>query len=606
MTIDILLVFIILAATILLFASDRFRLDLIAMLALLALLLTGILTPKEALAGFSSSIVLMIAGLFVVGGGIFQTGVADTMGNWLGKVAGNNLVRLMVVVMLVTALLSAFMSSTGTVAVMLPIVVSLARRNRISPSQLLIPLAFASLLGGMITLIGTPPNIVVSDQLRAQGLEPLGFFAFTPVGLTMLVVGIAFMLLIGRHLLPKRKGVADELDQEVLSLRELSEAYGLDKSLFKIQVPADSQLVGKKLSETKLRRRYQVNAIAVESQGPRGQYSRRAEPDSILRADDILYVKAKPEALEHLLAETQLKLLEQEKVRLPKPVLMAEVLLTPRSSFIGKNLRDIRFRDKYGVTVLAEKRGGEIITSGTSVTPLNVGDTMLVAGGRKALSLLRDESHNFIVATEPEELRERVFNKKRAPWAIAILLGMLTLMTFGITANVTAVILAAVAMVVSRSLSADEAYRSINWESVVLIAAVLPLATALDKTGGMQLIVDSMVANLGGAGPYVIMIALFLLTSAFSQVISNTATTVLVAPIAFQVAVNLGVSPQTLLMTVAIAASTAFATPVASPVNALVLNPGNYKFTDFLKVGVLLHLFIMIATVLVVPLIFPF
>jgi di/tricarboxylate transporter len=276
---------------------------------------------------------------------------------------------------------------------------------------------------------------------------------------------------------------------------------------------------------------------------------------------------------------------------------------------VGRTLKQARFRDRYHANVLSIKRGGEIILDNAADVVLRFGDTLLVEGRRRPLSAIRDEHRHFVVIAEPRELREPARNTRRAPFAIVIMLGMLVLMTFGLVSNVTAVILAAVAMVLTRCLTMVQAYRTINWESVVLIAAILPMSTALKKTGALQVIVKGLLDLVGDAGPIVVMASLFVLTSLFSQVISNTATTVLVAPIAFQIAKALetqgsDASPQAFMMVVAIAASTAFATPIASPVNTLVMGPGGYKFTDFLKIGVILQVFILVATLLVVPLLF--
>lgn len=606
---DLWLVFGILGATIALFASDRFRLDLVALLALLSLLLTGVLTPAEALAGFADPVVIMIAALFVVGGAIFETGVADAAGRWLGTVAGKDPTRLLVVVMLATALLSAFLSSTGTVAVMLPVVVSLARRNGVAPSRLLMPLAFASLLGGTLTLIGTPPNLVVSGQLRAEGLEPFRFFAFTPVGLVVLAVGTLFMATVGQRLLPAREHERPE-GSERLSRRDLADAYALREHLFELQLLPTSALVGRTLAEAALRTRHRVNVLTIETGGPRGPHLRRAEPDSILRGGDRLIVKGEREAVARLAAD-QGGVVAGRGVDLPERLLLAEVLLPPRSGLLGKSVREVHFRDRYRVLVLAEKRSGERLKARTADAPLRVGDTLLVAGGRKALERLKEQRRDVIVVGEPGEPLERALDGRRAPWVLLVLLAMLALMTFGLVANVTAVLLAAVAMVVVGALGMDDAYRNVNWESVVLIAAILPMATALAKTGALELIVVGLARVLGSDGtsivqPYALLFVLFALTSVLSQVISNTATTVLLAPVAFGLAQGMGVSPYPALMTVAIAASTAFATPVASPVNALVINPGHYRFGDFLRAGVPLQLLVMATTLGVVPLVFPF
>lgn len=603
MTPDMLLVFAILGITIVLFILDRFRLDLVAVLALLALLLTHILTPQEALAGLSDPVVIMIAGLFVVGAAIFETGIADAAGRQITRIAGVSLTRLMIVIMLSTAFLSAFLSSTGTVAVMMPVVVSLAKKARINPAKLLIPLAFASLLGGMLTLIGTPPNIIVSNQLQAQGMQPFHFFAFTPVGLVMLAIGILFMVFVGRHLLPDRPMVQDA-ERGVVAQNTLIDLYELRPRLFELEVLQNSPVIGFTLSELCVRSLYSLNVVSIQTQGPQKTHSKIADPHSMLRTHDKLIVKGEHDAVELFAKEKNLRISPIHDDSLSN-LQFVEILLPPRSSLLNRSLRDIKFQKKYGAVVLAEKRSGKVISTHTSTEPLHTGDTLLVTGSHRELNKLKAERNDFIVVSETTALQEKVLSRK-APIVLAILLGMMVLMSLGWVANVTAVILAAMAVVVAGALKMEEVYKSINWESVILIAAILPMATALEKTGALTLIVSGLLGSAGESSSYVMLLLLFLLTSLLSQVISNTATSVLVAPIAFQLAVGMGLSPYPFLMTVAVAASTSFATPVASPVNALVINPGNYRFKDFFKVGVLLQITILITSLLIIPVIFPF
>jgi di/tricarboxylate transporter len=597
------LVFAILAATILLFVSDRLRLDVVALLALLALALTGILTPAEALAGFSDPIVLIIAGLFVVGGALFETGVAARMGQVLGGFAGTSPLRLTAVVMLSAGLLSGFMSSTGTVAVMLPVVAAMAWKAGLSPSKLLIPLAFGSLLGGMLTLIGTAPNIVVANQLAAEGYAPFGFFDFTPVGLVMLLAGVAFMLLGGTRLLPARasaEGPAAPDGVPALAEEEMVRGYAIG-DLVRLRVRPGSPLVGRTAAQADLRRRYRVNVVRIRP-ADRPAF-RRARDTDALGAGDVLDLRGEPGAIERVAQELGLEPVDAVS-RGPR-LRLAEVLLTPRSRLIGQTLVGVRFRDRYGVNVLAMTRGAPRVEEEIAEVPLRFGDTLLVAGSRRRIDMLRGEGNDFVVIARSEAAAgdERLSGRARA--ALAIMLGMMLLLTFEVVPPVLAVLLAAVAAVLTRTIDVDEAYRTVNWESVVLIAAILPMATALEKTGGMQLIVDAL-GGVGALGPVAMLAVLFVVTSTFSQVISNTATTVLLAPIAFGAAMQMGVSPYPLLMTVAVAASSAFATPIATPVNTLVLGPGAYRFADFLRVGALLQLVILLLTLALVPLLFPF
>ncbi|NLE76021.1 MAG: SLC13 family permease [Chloroflexi bacterium] len=609
-----LLVFAILGVAMALFASDWLRLDLVALLALLALTLSGLLTPTEALAGFSESVVIMIAGLFVVGAGLVQTGVAAALGTWLEEVAGQNTTVLLVAIMGVAALLSAFMSSTGTTAILLPMVVSVARKARVSPSKLLLPLAYASLIGGVITLIGTPPNMVVSNQLVAAGLPPFGFFDFTPIGLVVLGVGVAFMVVVGRHLLPDRgDGSAREArarSASSVTLVDLAEAYRLPGNLFRLRILSSSPLVGRCLAEADLRARYGVNVLAIRpwQNGLGRAPASMATPDALLRANDLLHVQGSPESVARLAQQEVLALLPSEQSAgaiIPQEVGMAEVLLTPRSRLVGRTLLETRFRDVYQMTVLAIMRMGKPLAGDPAASPLRFGDTLLVQGTWERIRVLQDERQDFVVVGLPREVAAEEASGRRAPLAMAVMLGMLALMITETLAPAIAVLVAAVAMVLTRCVSMEEAYRSINWSTLVLVAAMLPTATALQKTGGVTFMADGLVGMLGALSPLAVMAGLFALTAFLGQFISNTATTVLLAPIAVEVARGMGVAPQGLLMAVAVAASTSFGTPIATPSNTLVLGPGGYRFSDYLKVGLSLQAVLMAATLLALPLLFP-
>jgi di/tricarboxylate transporter len=597
------LVFGILGATVVLFMSDRLRLDLTALLALLALALTGILTPAEAVAGFSDPVVLMIAGLFVVGGALFETGVAGRVGYFLGKIAGTSPVRLTAVVMLSGGLLSGFMSSTGTVAVMLPAVAAMAWKARISPSKLLIPLAFGSLLGGMLTLIGTAPNIVVANQLAAEGLDPFSFFDFTPIGLVMLLAGVAFMVLFGGRLLPARAsadGPSAAGAVPSIAADELVQTYGVGE-IHLLEVRPGSPLIGSTAEEADFRRGFAVDIVRIKRMRRTrlsGSSGRRR-----IHAGDVLYARGSTEAIRRFVEVGVLSALEAAPSE--GSLDLAEVLLTPRSRLIGQTLAGVRFRHRFGVNVLAIMRAGQALERELAEFPLRFGDTLLVAGSRRRIEMLRGEGHDFVVIARGENPVGEAPLERRARIALAIMLGMMVLLSLEIVPAVIAVLLAAVAVVLTRSIGMDEAYRAINWESVVLIAAILPMATALEKTGGMQLIIDRL-GTIATMGPVAMVATLFVVTSTFSQVISNTATTVLLAPIAFGVALDMGISPYPMLMTIAVAASTAFATPIATPVNTLVLGPGAYRFGDFFRVGAILQAVILLLAMIVVPLLFPF
>jgi di/tricarboxylate transporter len=607
MTGEILFVFGLLLVTILLFVSGFLRLDVVAIMVILTLMLSGLLSPGAALAGFGDPVVLLIAGLFVVGAGLFRTGVAYAIGDWLMSVAGTNENRLLILLMLVVAGLSAFMSSTGAVAIFIPVTLNLAAKAGTSPSRLMMPLAFASLIGGMLTLIGTPPNLVVSTQLTREGLESFGFFDFTPIGLLILLVGISYIMLFGRRLLPREERV-EGAARDRLSLRDLAEIYHITNQLHRLRIWAGSPLERKTVGQALLRTKYGVTVLGVERQQRRTKAVKPAQIGTEFRAGDIIYAIGTDDEVSRLVTAEQLERLEvgegQGKVA-AQELGLVEVLLAPRSEMVGKTLSEARFRERYGLSVLGLLRQGEPLKQELVETPLVFGDSLLMGGGWTQIDLLQGRQKDFLVLNLPKEMSEVSPNRSKAPWALAVTCGMMLLMTFKLVDAVSAVLLAALAMVLTGCVSMKDAYASINWESLVLIAGMLPMATVLEKTGGVELIANGLAESLGDIGPLALMAGLFVITSAFSQVISNTATTVLLAPIAVSAALEVGVSPHPYLMTVALAASTAFATPVASPVNTLVMGPGAYKFNDFVKMGVPLQILAMVVTLLSVPLLFP-
>ncbi len=606
MTAEMLTVFVILAITIALFVSDRLRLDLVALLALLALALTGILTPTEAFAGFSDPLVIMIAALFVVAAGMFRTGLAERFGRVLGRLAGTGRARATAVVMLGTSVLSAFVSTTGTVALLLPVTTTLARRAGLSPSLLLLPMAVGALVGGLLTLIATPPNIIVSNQLAAAGYEPFGFFDFTPVGLVMIAVATTALALFGHRLLPTRAPVdrpagADEVAS--VAGADLVRGYEVGH-IARLHVPAGSPVVGHSPAELALRQRYRASVVAIRRargrSGERARVPRTAEEP--LRAGDELDVHATPDAVATLVAEQGLEVVSEHAE--PEAVL-AEVLLTPRSRLIGSTLAGSRFRSRYGVNVLSISRQGTPLDGDLATEPLRFADTLLVSGSPRRVDMLRGEGGDFVVVARTREPERTGPLTRREGTALLVLAGMLALLILELVSPAVAVLAAAVAMVLTRAIDMRAAYGEINWESVVLIAAILPMATALQKTGGMELIVGALVP-LGEAGPLAMVAVIFALTGVMGQFISNTATAALVAPVALGAAMQLGVSPHPLLMTVAVAASTSFATPVATPANMLVMGPGDYQFLDYVRVGLPLQVLFGVVTVLVVPVLFPF
>jgi di/tricarboxylate transporter len=608
MTGEMLFVFGLVLATIVLFASNWIRPDIVALLVILTLLLSGLLTAREVTAGFGEPLLPMIAGLFVVGEGLVRTGVAYSLGDWLMRTAGASEYRLLVLLMLVACTLGAFMSSTGVVAIFIPVVLSVCTKTGFSPGRLLLPLAFAAMISGMLTLIATPPNLVVSEELQQAGLEPFKFFSFTPLGVTVMIASILYMLFAIR-LLPVNRRL-ETLPGNRRKMSELVEDYGLsERGWHRLSLRADSALVGQTLAAAQLRTRYGVTVVGIRRQGRLAASIMPALADTELTTGDELLVLGETAAIDHLIeiqGLLQLPIEEIDRQNARQELGLAEVMLPPNSELIGRTLAKVAFRSRHGLIVLGIKRKGQPLTGPLSAVKLAFGDSLLIAGGWQQISLLQTDPKDFLVLSLPVELDEVAPARRQALAALSILLAMIVAMAFNLMPNVAAVLLAALAMGLFRCVDWESAYRAINWSSLVLIAGLLPLATALQKTGGIGLIVNGLVGSLGQAGPFALLAGLFILTASLGLFISNTATAVLMAPIAITAAQTLGLSPYPFAMTVAIASSAAFATPFSSPINTLVLEPGHYRFTDYVRLGLPLMGVALVITLAILPVFFPF
>ncbi|MCL4867688.1 MAG: anion permease [Anaerolineae bacterium] len=782
MTLEILLVLIILLIAVVLFVSEKLRMDLVALLVLIALAATGLVTPAQAISGFSSSAVVTVWAMFIISGGLSMTGVANILGQQVMRLAGEGEARLIAVIMSVAGVMSAFMNNVGVAAMMLPVVIDIARRTNRPPSRLLMPLALGSLLGGLTTLIGTPPNILVSDALRDYGLKPFAMFDFIPTGLAILLSGILFMAFIGRHLLPQR----DPMRESAAGKKDLTASYHLGEKLFLLHLSPDSPLAGKSLADSrlgsalrlhvvailrngqthlaptpderlrpgdrlmvqgqpdaleelhtrqqftlapsqpelqtqmdqkiglaearlsdnsslvgqtiyqaKLRGRLGVNVLAIQRhglfryanlpdtrlladdllllQGPfdrlepladtpdfaqvklvartemddtyrqhhrfialhipadsglagrtliesrlgdayglsilgilrDGELHLMPEPGIQIQAEDTLLAQGSPEALtalrglQDLTIETQtlpdLSTLESENVGL------SEIILSPQSKIEGKTLRQLHFREKYGLSVLAIWRQGEAHRANLRDMSLRFGDAILVYGPREKLRVLRSEQ-DFLLLTEPIQ---EFLRTNKAPVAVLIMIVMLIPVLTGLLPISIAAIIGAVLMVLSRCLTMEEAYRYIEWPAVFLIAGMLPLGIAMEQTGAALYLADGVISLVGNMGPRVVIAAIFILTSIATQIIPTAALVVLMAPIAINTAANLDISPFALMMTVAIAASASFSSPVSHPANVMIMGPGGYRFIDYMKVGLPLTLLVLLLTVLLVPVFWP-
>lgn len=605
MTLEIAFVFAVLLVTIVAFILDRIRMDAVALGVMVVLAVSGVITPAEAVSGFGESVVIMIAGLFLVGEGLFRTGVAASVGRWIMRVGGNSETRLLLLLLPVIAVLSAFMSSTGAVALMIPVVLSITNNSSLQASRILMPMAFAALIGGMLTLIGTPPNIIVTDALNSAGLDTFGFFSFTPLGVAILLLGSLYLVFLARYLLPTQKpDNADESDH----LNDLFARYELSEQVFRVMVPEHSSLVGQTVLEAELRSRFEITVFGSRRQGQTLSTIEAVLVHSRIQGGDNLYVFARRDQVEVLCDEFGLQfsaLGHQEMVQVEKYFGALEVLVTPQSSLENRTLKDLRFRAQHGVSVVGVRRQNRLLPADYNATPLAAGDTLLLSGSWQKLRALAG-GNDFVVFRYPAEFNDAPTHGDRAPFAIGIVVLMMLAMTTGLMPNLTAIILAALMMLVTGCLSLNEAYRSLNPRSLVLIAGMIPLALAMESSGAAELLVQATLSRFGEADPVLIIAGVFVLTALLSQFISNTATTVLMAPITLGIAQGLGLNPMPFMMAVAIAASAAFATPIASPVNTLVVAPGNYRFVDFVRVGVPLQLLALAVTLIMVPRLFPF
>ena len=605
---------IILALSAVFFAMGKVRSDLVALCALVALLLTGTLTPQEAISGFSNQVVIMMVGLFVVGGAIVQTGLAKKASGKLMMLAGDNEIGLFLLLMVVTAVIGAFVSNTGTVALMMPIVVSLAQKAKIRASRLLMPLAFASSMGGMLTLIGTPPNLVIQEALTESGHQPLGFFSFLPVGLVCIVVGIVVLLPLSKRFLNGRqRGDDDGKARRRKTLDDLLEEYSLKDDLSVFTVTDASLVKDKSIVELDVQRRYGLSVLEVRrvkkthAKLMKEVEQRLAGPDTRLMVGDIVYVSGNKQQAEQMAADMQLDKTSQPLAFYD--IGIAEAVLMHNSRLCGKTLRDGGLRRLYSVNVLGVRRGDDYITRNLADLKLRQGDILLIQGKWKNISRIANLAEGILIMGQPLEEAARVTLDYKAPLAAAIMVAMILTMVFDFipVAPVTAVITAGLLMVLTGCIrSVEAAYKTINWESIVLIAAMLPMSVALEKTGASALVARMLADGLGQASPYALLAGVYFTTSLLTMFISNTATAVLMSPIALTSAMAIGVSPYPMLFAVTLGASMCFASPFSTPPNALVMQAGGYTFMDYIKVGLPLQIIMGLAMVFVLPLLFPF
>lgn len=591
MTTDIALTLIIILAALVLFATEKLRVDVVALLVLITVGVLGLIPPEDLFSGFSNSAVITVWAVYMVSGALFKTGVADTMGRAILKVAGDGEARLIAMIMLTVGFISAFMNNVGAVAMLLPAVVGISRQTKTPVSKLLIPLAFASLLGGKMTLIGTPANILAAGILTEVGLDSFGFFEFTPMGIVVLATGIIYMVTIGRRFLPVREGARGK--QDINQLR----GY-----VTEVIVNSDSPLEGKTLLESRLGEEYDFTVLAMQRENGDLPPLHR---DTLIRAGDMLALEGPASNILSASQALGLKTAVDQELQLddlePRDIELVEVALAPNSRLIGHSLREVKFRERFGFSALAISRQGEVITQRVGNIPLRAGDMLLLQGSHYRVDELQ-EGRDFLVMVPVEHEQYRL---KKAPIAVGALLLAIGLTIFAGMDIALAMVIAAMINILSGALTIEEAYDSVDWRTVFLVAGMLPLGMAMAETGTAEYLADIVLGIFGPFGPRAALAGIYLLAALITQPMSNAAAIVLVVPIALDTAMGLGANYKTFTMAVVIGAATSFLSPVGHKANVLVFGPGGYKFTDYARVGALLTIILLIVSMIFLPIFWP-
>ncbi|MGP1991504.1 SLC13 family permease [Zobellia laminariae] len=610
------ILFVILAVTIALFIWGRFPPDVVALMSMLALYLVGVLNMEESLSGFSNPTVIMIAALFIIGEGLARTGWTALAGKKFVEWAGKSKSKLLILVTLGSGVLSGFVSNTGTVAALLPVTVSAAWKAGTLPSKLLMPVAFGSNTGGLLTLTGTPPNIIVSNVLTENGIPSFSFFEFALVGLPLLLIVILYFKFIGYRLLPNHE-TEDKpvnIDSEV---HKWIKNYSIGDNMYRLRIRSMSELIGTEIGSWDFEKNYNVSVMRLRRRHPsvlKGTrpYVEFPEPDTQMRYHDIITVKGTAKDVDRIILAFKLGLIPKEfkssavkRELINQEVGMVEMIVTPTSFFVGKTLPMGKYLNKWSIQLLGASRDGKPI--GDKNVTIKAGDAFVIRGSWENIEALNNVYENLVVSGSPEAMAKDVdVLTPRSYIALGTLILMILLLVLKVMPSAIAALICAGIVMITGCVPISKAYKGISWTSVVMIAAMIPMGIALQKTGAAEMISNGLVSYLGDIHPVVLLGGIFLVTTAFSQTINNSATAVLMAPIALMAALSLGVSPKPFMITVAISASTAFLTPVGTTTNAMVMGAGGYKFIDYVKVGGPLLLLLFIATMLLVPVIWPF
>lgn len=590
MTLEIALLLALIGVALVFFAFEWIPADVVALGLLLTLVLSGLIPAQRAFAGFGSDSVILIMGLLILTAALLKTGVMEWVGRILVRYTGDRPGALLAVIMIAAATLSAFISNTACTAFFIPIVIAVAARAKVSPARLLLPLAFCSILSSSVTLISTSSNLVVSGLMTTAGLAPMDMFELAPVGVPITIVGLVYMFFIGRHLIPDRGAAAGLLEQ-----------FGVRPYLTEILILPDSPLVGKTLELSGLGRDLDLNVLQVVR-----NKDQRLEParSLTLQSGDVILVEGVREEILKIKDTSGIEI--KADVKLSDPNLqtgdsaLVEVILLPRSPLIGRTLKKARFRERYGLHVLALNRHGRNVVRKISQAALRMGDVLLVQGAKSNISTLEDD-RTFRILGAVEESR---LDRRKALLAIGIFVGAILLGVFKVVSLPLAVLLGAFGVFITKLITPEDAYREVDWRAVILIACMLSLGAAMEETGGAQYLAGLVVNAVGDAGPNWLLGGFFMLSVLLTQPMSNQAAVAVVLPIAIQTAVQLQLNPRTFAMMVAVAASCSYLTPL-EPSCLMVYGPGRYRFADFLKVGSLLTVLIFIVALLLVPRVWP-
>ncbi len=607
---------VILTITIALFIWGKFPPDVVALMSMLALYLTGILDMSETLSGFSNPTVLMIAALFIIGEGLARTGWTALAGQKFVAWAGKSIPKLLILVTLGSGVLSGFVSNTGTVATLLPVTVSAAWKAGTLPSKLLMPVAFGSNTGGLLTLTGTPPNIIVSNTLTEKGLESFSFFEFALIGLPLLLIAILYFRYVGYKLLPdhKTENQPVNIDSEV---HKWIANYSIGHNMYRLRIRSMSQLIDTKIEDWEFEKKYNVSIMRLRRRHPSvlkgtAPFVEFPEPKTVMRYHDIITVKGTADDVDNIILEFNLGIIpmvfkpsELKNELINQEVGMVEMIITPTSFFVGRTLPLGKYLSTSGIQLLGASRDGRPIADKN--IKIKAGDAFVIRGSWKNIEALQSVYENLVISGSPEAMAKDVDELTPKSYiALGTLILMILLLVFEIFPGAIAALVCAGIIMLTGCVPISKAYQGISWTSVVMIAAMIPMGLALQKTGAAEMVSNGLVSYLGEIHPTLLLGGIFLTTTIFSQTINNSATAVLMAPIALMAAVSLGVSPKPFMIVVAISASTAFLTPVGTTTNAMVMGSGGYQFMDYVKVGGPLLLLFFIITMVLVPIIWPF